>query len=189
MDGAIQRIQATTTTTTTTPSSLDWQKIYDRAMALASNSKEDYDQLTTGTQPVQIAELQGEQDGTTISEVVVVIGGLVVITLAVDRAINWVYFKAVSYLDKTIRHPNEYQSGWKKTTAHYLKIGLERLWIPLWFKSEQLAVRAIRANIEQEAHQQRLQNLRNEFFDAAMAEMYVRKTNRQIEPFRRFRNT
>ena len=80
-----------------------------------------------------------------MSEAIIVAGGLIVILHFVNKTIKATYFRAVSYLDLSVRHPGRY-GGWRESFWRWAEVGLRRFWMPLWFDHQEIGEKAISEN-------------------------------------------
>jgi hypothetical protein len=99
----------------------------------------------------------GEEEGSSVTDWVMAVGGLMVFLYVMNRVINYVYFRAVSNIDLANRHGAFYIYGiafWRM-----IEIVLRHLWPPLWFTHNEMYHQAIRTNLDQEYQRVRLQNM------------------------------
>ena len=97
----------------------------------------------------QIAEAQAQQgmepDTITLSEAIIVVGGVIVIIHYMNKAIRTAYFEAAGYLDEVQNNPDR-QGGWAHRLVSWLEQGLRTLWVPLWFNHEEIRAQAAQRN-------------------------------------------
>ena len=117
---------------------------------MATTTSFNYDQL--------VASPHEEEEGSSAVDWVMVIGGLMVFLYIMNRAIGYVYFRAVSYIDLGNRH-QEFNNNWRRSFWRIVETVLRHAWIPLWFTHTEIFHDAVRANLDQEFQRLRLQNM------------------------------
>ena len=116
---------------------------------LLNPTPEQIGQMIADAYSQQIAEAQAQQgmtpDTVTLSEAVIVVGGVIVIIHYLNKAIRTAYFEAVGYIDQAQRNPDQH-GGWRLQISNWIEQGLRRCWIPLWFNHEAIRAEAVQRN-------------------------------------------
>ena len=109
--------------------------------------------------PAGFQVTDGDGEGSIVSEVVLVLGGTLVVLHYFDRMVRALYYQASYASDERVVGAGIREEGWPTTIWRWVGSGLLRFWIPLWAGHEAIRDRAVRDAVDDAYVDIRLRNL------------------------------
>jgi hypothetical protein len=123
--------------------------------------------------------LEEVEEGGSVSDWVLIVGGILVALYLLHRVLSYVYFRAICNIDMANRHQG--YAGWRARIWRTVELVLRHGWVPLWFTHQAIFHNAIRANLDQEHQRVRLQNMIDQGNPVPMIRFDDMLRGRQIE--------